>query len=222
MFWILVLAHLTADYPLQTDRLVLAKKRLPGLLLHVSIHLAVMLLLFILVLGIAWPYLVAVAVFHFFIDAFKNYLSSARPHWIIGPYIFDQVLHFSSLILVSIWIDQSTELLVWPVIAPWSVYLSGLLTATYVWFVSERILVYKSDNRQIAVSSTMWPRMGVRFLLYVLMVAPLSFSWILGLVALVIVAFLYRRYNYLRSWFIIDSGLPIVVALTARLILMIG
>lgn len=221
MFWILVLAHLLADYPLQSDRMVLAKKHLPGLLLHVGIHLAVMMLLFFPVLAIALPYLLAITVAHFFIDAFKNFLSNRRPQWVIGPYVFDQVLHFSSLVLVSVWMNETTDLPVWPVVYPWAVYATGVLVATYIWFISERILVYRVNQRQWAVTSTMWPRMGVRLLLFTLVVAPYPLTVLLSLLAIVIIAFVYRRVDYLRSWVYIDIGVPVVCALGVRLILAI-
>ncbi|MGH8588374.1 MAG: hypothetical protein ACREXX_03240, partial [Gammaproteobacteria bacterium] len=38
MFWTLLMCHFVADYPLQTDAVVQAKKRLPGLLWHVTRH----------------------------------------------------------------------------------------------------------------------------------------------------------------------------------------
>ena len=221
MFWILVLAHLTADYPLQTDRMVLAKKHLPGLTLHVSIHLVTMMVLFFPVLAETWPYLVAIAIAHFFIDAFKKFLGRRRPNWIVGPYIFDQVLHVGSLILAAAWMAQTTDLPVWPVVYPWVVYVTGLLIATYIWFVSERILVYKIDKRQWAVNSTMWPRMGVRLLLFVLVAAPFSFSWLLSLLAIAIMIIVYRRVDYLRSWLYIDIAVPVIMALIVRAILAI-
>ena len=221
MFWTLLLAHLLADYPLQTDRLVLAKKHLPGLVLHVAIHWVVMMLLFLPVIGIMWPFILIVALFHFVIDAFKNFLGKKRPQWVIGPYIFDQTLHISSLLLVSAWIGQTTELSIWPVTSPWVVYIIGLLLSTYIWFVSERILVYRRDNRQMSVNSTMWPRMGTRFLLYLLLVAPLAFTWFLSLLAIAIIVIFYRRHNYQRSWLLIDVGVAFVSAIIVRAILMI-
>jgi hypothetical protein len=39
MFWPLLLSHLVADYPLQTDAMVQAKKTVPGLTVHVAVHL---------------------------------------------------------------------------------------------------------------------------------------------------------------------------------------
>ena len=221
MFWTLLLAHLLADYPLQTDRLVVAKKHLPGLIIHVSIHWAVMMLLFLPVIGFAWPYILIIAISHFIIDAFKNFLGRQRPQWVIGPYILDQTLHMSSLLLISAWMAQSTAIPVWTVTSLWVVYTIGLLLATYIWFVSERIFVYRIDDRQMSVTSSMWPRMGTRFLLYLLAVAPLSFTWLLVLLAIILVAILYRRHNYLWSWLITDISVPVIFALLVRVILML-
>lgn len=221
MFWTFLLAHLLGDYPLQTDRLVIAKKHLPGLALHVGIHWAVMMLLFYPVIGIVWPYILVVAIFHFGIDAFKNFLGRERPQWVISPYILDQTLHLSSLLFVSVWMAQTTELPVWPVISPWVIYVIGLLLSTYIWFVTERILVYHSDNRQMSIKSSMWPRMGSRMLLYLLVVAPLPSMWVLALLGIIIIVLLYSRYNYPRSWLLIDIGVPVVSALLVRAIFVI-
>lgn len=221
MFWTLLLAHLLADYPLQTDQMVIAKKHLPGLLLHVGIHWVVMMLLFLPVIWITWPYILIVTILHFFIDAFKNFLARERPQWVIGSYIFDQTLHMSSLVLVTGWMGKTTKLPIWPVISPWVIYAIGALLSTYIWFVSERILVYRSDNRKVSVNSSMWPRMGTRLLLYLLIAAPLSFTGLLTLLAIVIVVILYRRHDYPRNWLIIDISVPVVSALVVRLILSI-
>jgi len=220
MFWTLWLAHLTADYPLQTDRMVLAKKHWPGLIVHVSIHWVVMMLFFLPVIGVMWPFIILVALIHFCIDAFKNFLGIKRPQWVIGSYVLDQTLHMISLILVMTGVAKAAEVPVWPVGSPWVIYIIGLLLATYVWFVSERILVYRSDNWQMSVTSAMWPRMGARFLLFVLMAAPLSISWLLTVFAVVVVAFLYRRHNYPRSWLLLDTVVALVSALIVRGILL--
>lgn len=221
MFWILLLAHLMADYPLQTDRMVLAKRNLLGLLIHVGIHVVVMMVLLFPVLGIAWPYIVAIAACHFIIDAFKNFLSRRRPQWVVGPYVFDQFLHLGSLILVMSVMDQNTDLPVWPVIAPWSVYLSGLLIVTYIWFLSERIILHNDESAIIAVQSTMWPRMGTRLLLFVLVAAPYSFTLFLALPAVAILFLVYRRLNYLSSWLVIDISVAVITGLLVRAVLWI-
>ncbi len=51
MFWPLLLSHLVADYPLQTDGMVQAKKTLPGLTVHVAVHLLTMLVFLLGILG---------------------------------------------------------------------------------------------------------------------------------------------------------------------------
>ena len=51
MFWMLLLCHFLADYPLQSDAIVQAKKRLPGLIWHVTIHLVTMLVVILGLLG---------------------------------------------------------------------------------------------------------------------------------------------------------------------------
>jgi hypothetical protein len=221
MFWTLLLAHLLADYPLQTDRMVVAKKHLPGLTVHVGIHWVVMTLLLWPMAGILWPYITVVTLFHFGIDAFKNLLSRERPQWVISSYVLDQMLHMGSLILVAAWVAQSTDLIVWQIPSAWVAYAIGLLLATFIWFVSERILKYRSDNRQMSVTSTMWPRMVVRFILYVLLAAPQSFAGFLAIAAVVIVAILYNRHNYSRNWLLIDVGVALFSAIITRAILLI-
>src|SRR5262245_36208548 len=99
MFWALLLCHLIADYPLQTDAMVQAKKRLPGLTLHVGVHLLTMLVIVLGLAGAAWraalPAVLAVALLHFGIDFWKNELVRLRPQWVIGGYLQDQVLHMA-------------------------------------------------------------------------------------------------------------------------------
>jgi hypothetical protein len=219
MFWTFFLADLIADYPLQTDRLVVAKKRLPGLTFHVAIHCTVMTLLFLPVISIAWPYILAVAVFHFAIDAFKNLLGRYRPQWVISSYLLDQLLHIISLVLVSIWMARTTDLPIWHVTTPWIAYVIGLLLATYVWFVTERLLFLHDENLNARINATLWPRMGARLVIFLLIVAGSWLTWLLALSTIVIIAYLYGRINYPRWWVLLDIGVPFVAALIVHLIL---
>ncbi|NCF65072.1 MAG: DUF3307 domain-containing protein [Chloroflexi bacterium] len=221
MFWTLLLADIIADYPLQSDRLVVAKKRLPGLVIHVAIHWVVMTLLLWSVLAIVWPYILAIVAIHFAIDSFKNYLGRIRPHWVINTYLLDQLLHVTSLVLVSALMAQSTELPVWQITKPWVAYALGLLLATHVWFVTERILYYRNDEQKTKINATMWPRIGVRLVVYLSIVAASLFSWLLALPAIIIIPLLYGRVNYPRWWSLLDIGVPAISALIVRLILAI-
>ncbi len=139
MFWILFLAHLIADYPLQTDWMVRAKRTWSGLTLHVTIHFVTMLVLVWPATRFIWPQLLALAGLHFAIDAFKNYLATHKPGWVVGPYFFDQFLHLVSIWMVATWIMSSP-----PPVSPllpvsWAILSIGYLLATYVWYITERV-----------------------------------------------------------------------------------
>jgi len=166
MFWTLLLAHLIADYPLQTDAMVQAKKRLPGLTLHVGIHLATMVVILMGLLRIEWrvalPAVAMVTLLHFAIDLWKNMLSKRKPQWVIGGYLQDQVLHVASLLLTTYWFVPSDY---WALPAPWVIYASGYVLVTHAWFVTERVITYRNQPRQQLVGAQLWPRMMSRALL---------------------------------------------------------
>ena len=209
-----MLAHLIADYPLQPDRLVAAKQHLPGLSIHIAIHWVVMTLFTWPVRAIIWPYILTVAILHFGIDYFKAYMGRTRPDLVIGPYLLDQPLHWVSLIIVGIWMARSTSLPVWDVLSPWWIYGIGILIATYIWFITERVISYRDPTLQAWVVESMWPRMSARFMLYALLVAALPYTLLLALLVMGVITYLYHRYHYPRRWIFID----IAVALTATII----
>jgi hypothetical protein len=219
MFWILFLAHLIADYPLQPDRLVVAKKHLQGLTVHIAIHWVTMLFLTWPVQAIIWPYILAVAVLHFGIDYFKVVLGHKRPQWVIGPYLWDQPLHWISLLIAGFWMSQTTDLSVWEPFSAWWIYAAGLLMSTHIWFVTERVLVYRNRDLQIHVVESMWPRMGARLLLYILLAAAQPATLVLVLPVLGVLVYLYNRFHYPRQWVIIDAVIALVSTVIVLLIL---
>ena len=219
MFWTLFLAHLIADYPLQPNRLVIAKNHIPGLTIHVSIHWLTMTILTWPVRIIIWPYVLAITIMHFGIDYFKVFLGRKKPQWVIGPYLWDQPLHWISLILVGFWMEKSTSLTVWAVLSPLWIYGIGFLMCTYIWYVTERVLTYRDRDLQARVTGSMWPRMGVRLLLTILLVAAKPASLLLVLAVLGGMIYFYGRYQYPRRWIVIDSAIALVSALTVVLIL---
>jgi len=170
MFWTLLLCHLIADYPLQTDAMVQAKKRLPGLTFHVGVHLATLLVIVWSVHGLSWrttlPAVSAVTVLHFAIDIWKNVLSKRRPQWVIGGYLQDQLLHLLSLFVVVYWLTPGDRFAVPDV---WVLYLSGYVLVTHAWFVTERVLTYRNKARQQLVNAQLWPRMASRALMLTLL-----------------------------------------------------
>lgn len=214
IFWMLVLAHLIGDYPLQTDWLVSVKRSWWGLLLHVSIHLLVLLFL----AGSALPalrlYLVTLVVTHYCIDAFKNWLGSVRPQWINGPYIFDQFLHLLSLIGITLWIGATLSptalgqpLLLTP---DWTILLIGLNFCTAVWYISERVLSHATPAYQREVIARRWPRIFVRAALFFL------FLWLgeqTGLAVLPLFLLPYPSPAYRRRAIVTDVAVALFSAL---------
>ncbi len=160
----LFLAHFVADYPLQTTWMVQAKRTWPGLALHVAVH-------WVTLLVVAWPhtvalspYLLVLAICHFAIDAFKNLLAWRKPQWMVGPYLFDQLLHWITIVAVAAWMATDVPLTQLPPARPWEVYALAFLLATYVWFISERIVAYRDASYVRLLNQTLWSRMAMRAL----------------------------------------------------------
>jgi len=107
----LLLAHLIGDFFLQTKSMVEAKetKKLaaPQLYLHVLIHVAFTAL--ILWDENQWTILAAVFGSHLLIDTSKLYLqkASSQQEW----FIFDQILHFVALYLISVFHTPDASLI---------------------------------------------------------------------------------------------------------------
>ena len=170
MFWSLLLSHLVADYPLQTDAMVQAKKTAPGLTAHVGVHLFTMLAVLSGLLNLewqmVWPYVLAVTLCHFGIDTWKNVLSKLKPQWVIGGYLQDQVLHLISILLVAFWAAQVTDQAMFAIPTTWVIYGSGYVLVSHAAFVTERVLSYQAKAYQHWVGEQMWPRMMSRMVLY--------------------------------------------------------
>jgi hypothetical protein len=162
VFWDLLLAHLIADYPLQPGWMVRNKSKPWVLLLHAGVHFVVMAGVAWMALGKLWPYLAALAGAHLLIDAAKNAASRRRPDWVIGLYIVDQAVHIITLVLTSAWIARTAGAVQPGLDRPQAVYLAGYLLATYVWFISERILAYRNRAYQQEIAASLWSRMAVR------------------------------------------------------------
>ena len=212
-----MLAHLIADYPLQSDKLVAAKMRLPGLTLHVAIHWIVMTILTWPVRVLVWPYILAITFMHFSIDYFKVVLNRRRPEWVIGPYLWDQPLHWLSLIIACTLMGNQTNLPIWNVTSPWWIYGIGLLIATHIWYITERVLTYRDKEIQPQIRETMWPRMFTRLLFYSGFAAATPWSLLFVIILFGAAFFLYDRFQYPRRWLVTD----ILVGFGSALIVLI-
>ena len=102
----LLIAHLFADFPLQTNTLArLKEKYWRGVFLHVLVHIVVMALL-IDQPAQYWPLLLGIGGVHFIIDAIKLLYPGAKG---IAYFLLDQALHGSTLWLAAYWAAQSWQ-----------------------------------------------------------------------------------------------------------------
>jgi len=104
LFWRLLLAHLIADFPLQTDAVFAVKKEKRwGVLLHSILFglVAILLAKPFLGSGAVWSGLIVLWLLHTAIDKTKLILVSGRRGDHLVYFLSDQVLHIAALALAS-------------------------------------------------------------------------------------------------------------------------
>lgn len=154
-----ILAHFLGDYALQTGKMVEAKQRWSGLLLHIGVHIA---LLFALTWGI-WPqvylHLLLIAAIHLLVDTLKSTIAKLRPEWVIMPYLADQALHLGTIFFVGSLMDPA---LAPPLAGNWEKFLLALILATQAWFITERILFYRDPDFVAEINQHAYARSAAR------------------------------------------------------------
>jgi hypothetical protein len=186
VFWPLLFAHLLADYPLQTDWIVMNKNRSAVLFLHVSIHFLVGFIIVLIFVPRAWPFVILLSGIHFLIDSGKNYVNKSKPNWVIAPYLLDQIIHISTIIIVANLIAEFTNVLPYAIQPLWLIVLIAYLVVTYVWYISERIITFHDRAYFQQVVDKEWSRMLARavFLTVPLIVWPYISNYV-GISALI-------------------------------------
>lgn len=215
---IFVLSHLIADYPLQTEWMVEAKKIWWGRLLHVSVHFLVLAALTIGYWSSLLPFIVALTVSHYLIDTLKAHLGRTHPDWVIGPYILDQALHFITLGTAAVWIAQVLPPSAYPRSAPWAVFLSGYLFVTYVWHISERIMSHKDQPYKAEVEEMFWTRMVGRAAWLTLFI--FIWQWALGGPRIATLPYVTGRHR--SRALIVDLAVTMMTALLVVFSLQVG
>jgi hypothetical protein len=157
-FWLLFLAHLLGDYPLQPNWLV-AKKRHPwALFLHVVIHFVLMFALMGQARLRLLPQLLVLTIAHFILDASKITISSKRPVQIGAAYLIDQAIHLVLIAGTAFWIesvlpgDLAFQPSAWPALG------CGYVLVTSAWSATERILTEHQPSYNQEVLTQAWPR----------------------------------------------------------------
>ena len=219
MFWTILLCHFIADYPLQTDGMVVAKKTLTGLVMHVSIHLITMIAVLCGILNLpataGTSLALAVSLFHFAIDFWKNVLFRLKPDWIIFSYVQDQILHILSILLVTfIWQEYSGNNM-FSIENKTLLFATGLVLVTNTWFITERVLSYQHPDYQQWVIAKMWPRMMLRAMFYSLAIFGFNLAGLAVLIGAFIVAWNdLEPKKRIRNLAIDCSGVVVFMALT--------
>jgi len=98
LLFTLLLAHLFADFPLQSNQLARLKRRsLKGVSIHVLIYIFVTALMLQQPLNY-WPIILGLGLVHFCIDAVKILVN---PKHEVRYFIFDQLFHFGSVLVAT-------------------------------------------------------------------------------------------------------------------------
>ena len=176
MYWYLLLAHLLADYPLQSDKLVQRKRQFDGLLLHVTIHAALVFLVGALFIRQAVALIVVlVFILHLAVDFSKNKLSKRFPNQVFQLYMLDQVLHALSLLIIVFVVDAIVNEQIQSG-GNWVFVVIGFLLSTHVWFITERVLQRNDASKVTAINQTMWARLLVRATVYMVGLSMMSLN----------------------------------------------
>lgn len=176
LFYHLLLAHLIGDYPLQPTWLIREKKHARGLLLHAGIHFFAL----VVVVGITrsdlWPILFILATVHFGIDYIKQTYSDRHPDKVTGPYLIDQAVHLTTLVLFA-WLIESINPIPISGISRDALLIAIVsIGVTFVWGISERIFAHKNyaylEELNAQYSGRMIARLGMLVALTLLFAKP--------------------------------------------------
>lgn len=109
-FYLLLLAHVLADFPLQTDAVFrLKQKTMMGVLLHAGIFTVVALIIFFpfLAQAAAWIAILVLTLLHIVIDRAKVFLSLRKATDNFVYFAVDQVLHVISIWVAGGWLGRT-------------------------------------------------------------------------------------------------------------------
>lgn len=223
MFWIILLCHFIADYPLQTGGMVAAKKTPLGLITHVYIHWIVMLVVLYGVLDFpvitGMTLALAVSLFHLVIDFWKNVLCNLKPDWVIINYLQDQILHLLSILLVSFIWQQLSDEYMFARRDTSIIFAIGFLLIGHVWFITESILSHQNLEYQHWVKAKIWQRILFRSILYCSLIFGFNLIGFLVFTTAFLVSWFDFESEQRRQQLLIDSSGVVVIMILTQLVL---
>jgi hypothetical protein len=112
MLYLMFLAHLLGDYLFQTDGIARWKVRsLMGVVAHGGIVTLTTLVCAVLVSPSWWPYALLIGLIHTLIDVVRaRFVRTADPVWDLAWYMFDQLAHVFTILLVVLWSHAPRQL----------------------------------------------------------------------------------------------------------------
>ena len=186
LLWRLLLAHFAADFALQPDALIIAKRRVWGVAIHAAIvwvALAITLRDYIgsrtilIAMG-------ALTIFHFAVDVGKTQLQKRAGRESLWLFLGDQGLHIASMFLIA-YLLRFRVIRIMPAALP----LTLAIVAIWGGPILFELIRAEATGRHLAAGATLGARRGRLLSLVegsVLFAIGLQFGWFLfGLVVLV-------------------------------------
>ena len=158
IFWLLFLAHLLADFPLQTNTIYnLKKKNAVGVLPHVTIHIAanIIVLIPLLNLALTWVSIAILAIIHAFLDHVKITLVSSGKKDNLFYFLIDQGLHLLTIVIIAEWLSRYSHTVIKNFLffedPKYIILLSGFIASTFtgtvvVFYTTQDLLRLFSKN----------------------------------------------------------------------------
>lgn len=177
LFFTLILAHLFADFPLQSNAIAKLKKYyLSGVFLHVSIYTAVTALLLDNRLQY-WPLILGLGVIHFLIDGAKIRFQQGNDGTL--AFLVDQSLHLASMLVAAylahyFWTPAPQGILPtdWLLAALLAAFIPAAMVCCWIWttsagssylqqssllrWVNQRILLVEQRFGLVVVGVVIW------------------------------------------------------------------
>lgn len=141
LFFTLLLAHLFADFPLQSNALVRYKSNhIGGVLLHALIYTIVTALL-IDRWSPYWPWIIGLGTVHFVIDAVKSWFAPRTED--MCAFLLDQSLHLLTMVIATVfaysyWSTVPTGIVpaTWQPLCLFAAFLPAFMVGYWVWAMS--------------------------------------------------------------------------------------
>ena len=210
MIWLLLLAHFLGDFLLQSNWMARRKSEFLVLSLHVGIHFILMVILIGSLRSLIWPYLLLITFEHFGQDLLKLYLTDLWPGHRVLLYFVDQLIHFSIIWGVVVWIGV-VQPEIGSILKPdWAIIAIAYLIVTKVWYITERIMFHSEPAYLQVVEDTKFSRMITRsgmISIFALLRAGSRFNLAF------IISFPYPASNFRKRLVISDLSISLIVTI---------